>query len=382
MKKAMSETEPLSLMISSRCRDTVRYQRKDQSMEVLRRALKDKLEKITLGGRQVFDVWIHEDESNASAVLNNWEACLEKARRADVFLMLYNGRAGWLGAGNPVQDGVGICHAELSEAYNKAPVKVRSIQFRPLVEAKPDSPDEAFQKYVKARKIPGAQVKTGEDALKRAEELAAAIVLGLAREGVGVNSSGSFYAGEALEWSRMSFDGRRAAMTAATLELLREPGEPTQPKTEGNVAAIDLRGTVIGFVCDSIPASMATAAARELVGQPFLHDYRHTADWDNAVQGPVHVIACRKSVSETQALRQLGFPDAIVVSAPFGVYVADDVQKIQMAFISNCRDETTTQEKTQSFLNWLNDHGEARYLVQRAKDRRQISDLLRELAPG
>lgn len=91
------------------------------------------------------------------------------------------------------------------------------------------------------------------------------------------------------------------------------------------------------------------------------------------------MIACQKSVSESQAVRQLGFPDAVVVSAPFGVYVADDVQKIQMAFIANCRDETTTKENVQAFLNWLNDHGEAKYLVQRAQKRRQISDLIRLL---
>ena len=146
-----------------------------------------------------------------------------------------------------------------------------------------------------------------------------------------------------------------------------------------NVAAVEIRGLTIGFVCDSIPASMSTAAARELVGQPFLNDYRHTETWDAAIHGPVHVIACQKGVTESQAVRQLGFPDAVVVSAPFGVYVADDVQKIQMVFIVNCRDETTTHVNVQAFLNWLNDHGEAKFLVERAKNRRQISDFVRKL---
>jgi hypothetical protein len=138
-------------------------------------------------------------------LINNWDACIEASRNADVFIVLYNGRAGWLGADNPIKDGVGICHAELSAAFNKAPAKVRSIQFEALVKAEAGSPDEAFQDYVKWLKLPGAQVKTGEDALRRAEELAAAIVLGLAREGVGINSSGGYFAGEALEWSRKNF---------------------------------------------------------------------------------------------------------------------------------------------------------------------------------
>jgi hypothetical protein len=379
MKKPLSETEPLSLMISSRCKDTIQYKNRQHPMGVLRTELKSTLEKIKIGGKQVFNVWIHEDESNASGLTNTWEECMEKSRNADVFLLLYNGRAGWLGSDSPVMDGVGICHSELMEAYNKAPVKVRSIQFIPLVVAKPGSPDEAFQEYVSALKIPGAQVTNGEDALKRADELAAAVVLSLAREGVGVNSTGSYYAGEALEWSRMNFQTRRDVMTAAVVTLLRKRERGTVKQPKGNVAAVRLRGSTIGFVCDSIPASMGTAAARELVGQPFLKDYQHTEEWDRGVQGPVHVIACQKSVSETQAVRQLGFPDAVVVSAPFGVYVADDVQKIQMAFIANCRDETTTRSNAQNFLNWLSDHGEVKYLVQRAIKRRQISDLIRNL---
>jgi hypothetical protein len=92
----------------------------------------------------------------------------------------------------------------------------------------------------------------------------------------------------------------------------------------------------------------------------------------------VHVIACQKGVTESQAVRQLGFPDAVVVSAPFGVYVADDVQKIQMAFIAHCRDQTTTRLGVQAFLRWLEDHGEAQYLVQRAIHRRRLSDFVRE----
>lgn len=365
-------------MISSRCRDRIQYQGKAQSLEVLRRHLKARLEAIKIGGKQLFKVWIHEDESNASALLNNWEECLEKSRDADVFIVLYNGRSGWFGVDSPVKDGVGICQAELSAAFNNAPGKVRSIQFKALVKAEPGSPDEAFQNYVSSLKLPGAQVATGEEALQRGEELAAAIVLSLAREGVGVNSSGSYYAGEALQWSRLNFQKRREKMTEAVVTLLRKRG-PTLKQPDGNVAVIRLRDSQIGCVCDSVPASMTTASARELVGQPFLNDHLHTEKWDTDVHGPVHVIACQKAVTESQAVRQLGFPDAVVVSAPFGIYVADEVQKIQMAFIANCRDSTTTRANVQAFMNWLNEHGEAEHLVRRAVARRKISDYLRSV---
>jgi len=367
-------------MISSRCNDTILYQEKPQSLELLRRDMKKKLEGIRLGGKQVFKVWIHEDESNAYALTNTWEQCIEKSRNADVFIALYNGRAGWNGDDSPVRDGLGICHAELSEAYNKAAAKVRSIQFKDLVMADAGSSDYEFQQYVSSQKIPGAQVTTGEEALQRAEELAAAIVLGLAREGVGENSKGSYYAGEALEWSRMNFEKRRKTMTTAVVTLLRtRGGRAVEQPAKENIAVVRTHGSDISFVCDSIPASMSTAAAREKVGQPFLNDQQLTDGWNIALCGPVHVIACQKNVSEAQAVRQLGFPDALVVNAPFGVYVADDVQKIQMAFIANCRDETTTRKGVQAFLNWLEDHGEVKYLVRRAIDRRKISDFIRNL---
>lgn len=379
MNKPISETEPLSLMISSRCNDTVEFEGKLQSMKVVRLAMKARLEAIKIGPKPVFNVWVHEDESNASGLVNTWDQCMEKSRSVDVFLALYNGRAGWLGTNSPEKNGVGICHAELSAAYNKAPSKVRSIQFTKIIKASPGSADEAFQRFFSLQKISGAQVENGDQALVRAEELAAAIVIGLAREGVGINSSGGYYAGEALEWSRMSFQKRREAMTLAVVGLLQKRIGSGRSSSPRNLALVKVGAETLGFLCDSVPGPMSTAAARELVGQPFLRDAHHTVGWPTDVHGPVHLIACQKSVSETQALRQLGFPDAIVVSHPFGVYVADEVQKIQMAFLANCRDETTTRHAVQAFLNWLQDHGEIDYLIQRAKGRRRISDFIRAL---
>ena len=90
------------------------------------------------------------------------------------------------------------------------------------------------------------------------------------------------------------------------------------------------------------------------------------------VAGPVHLVACLKTVSESQAMRQLGFPDATIVAAPFGVYVADKVQKIQMVFLANCRDATTTRHALTRLVEWLDSTGEEANLVSRARGRRRI----------
>lgn len=300
---------------------------------------------------------------------------MNKARQADILLILYNGNAGWPGSSKTLGDHVGICHAEFAEAFNKAAGKVRSIQF-PAIKAKPGFPDARFQDYFTRQKVPGSQVQTGDAAVQAASDLAIAVLLDLARTGVGVSALGSYFSGEALQWTRLDFQQRREVTRQAVAKFLRA--------RSGSLSTEDLSTTVIhsvssqqiAFVCDCIPATLSTAAARELVGQPFLRDHLIVNGLLKEVGGPVHVIACQKSVTESQALRQSGFPDAVVVSAPFGVYVADSVQKIQMVFLANCRDETTTRQRVQRFLQWLDEQGEDKLLASRARSRRRIADLI------
>ncbi len=141
---AFFAVEPLTLMISSRCADEVEYGGRPQPMSAVRRAMKSALEEVRFGGEQVFRVWIHEDEAVTPGDRNSWDTCMRHARQADVFLVLYNGNAGWPGTSERLGDHVGICHAEFEMAYNKTPGKVRSVQF-PEIEAAPDSPNGRFQ---------------------------------------------------------------------------------------------------------------------------------------------------------------------------------------------------------------------------------------------
>ncbi len=78
------------------------------------------------------------------------------------------------------------------------------------------------------------------------------------------------------------------------------------------------------------------------------------------------------SVTDAQARRLLGFPDAIIVSTPFGIYIADNIQTIQLVLIANCRDDTSTRIGVQRVFNWLEQSGEDTLLSERAKARTQI----------
>ena len=61
-----------------------------------------------------------------------------------------------------------------------------------------------------------------------------------------------------------------------------------------------------------------------------------------------------------------------MVSAPFGVFVADNIQKVQFAFIKDCRDEATTRHGVQRFFEWLAQTGEDALVANRAMSRARI----------
>jgi hypothetical protein len=126
------------------------------------------------------------------------------------------------------------------------------------------------------------------------------------------------------------------------------------------------------LVPEAIPAAITVGAAKEMVGQPFLYDHELAKFLEGERGGPVHVIGCHKNATEAQAIKLLGFPDATVVSAPFGVFVADNIQKVQFAFIVNCRDESTTRHGVQWFFKWLAQSGEEALVADRARARARI----------
>jgi hypothetical protein len=126
------------------------------------------------------------------------------------------------------------------------------------------------------------------------------------------------------------------------------------------------------FLPHGVPAAFSVSAAKEMVGQPFLKDHSFSSVLTGTRIGPFHLVGCHKGITETQAEKLLGFPDATFVNAPFGVYVADNVQKVQLAFIRDCRDEATTRHGVQRFFDWLDQTGECALLATRAKSRTKI----------
>lgn len=363
----MAKSSKLRVMISSRCNDKFPAGAPTTLTEI-RRELKTEIEAIEIAGRKAFEVWINEDTDPQGGANDSWEVCLQAVEECDILLVVSNGNAGWAeGAGS-----IGICHAELITGLAVAPGKVRLIEL-PIV---PDTDDEQGQRnqrfqaeLKKLNLFRGGTVKSTSELKARVNEALHDAVIKLAQAGVAESGRGKYHSGAALDWSRLDFRERQRKMT----EVLREALLACAGSLEDTgKLIIKVAGKEILTEVHAIPAALTVGPAKELVGQPFLRDHLLASHLKLKRGGPLHIIACHKTATESQAANLLGFPDATLVTAPFGVFVADPIQKVQFAFITNCRDETTTRHGLQRFITWLSQTGEDMLLSERALARARI----------
>ncbi len=355
----------IRVMISSRCEAEIPGGTgKSVKLSEVRRALKKDWEAARLlDDSPLFEVWINEEEPVVEASQDLWDKCLQEVRDADIVLAIYTGESGWVKAGGTI----GICHAEFHEGWSKTPAKVFPINVEPAAGTPVTPRDVAYREYFADKQFFGSPVRNAKDLRQRCNEALRSAVSSMVKLGKFEARKGNFNTGDALEWSRLDFARRQKHMIAAMHGALITRGGA---KVNDEGVTLRLVESPILFSLHAIPASLSVAAARESVGQPFLRD--HLLLTDATVAGPVHLIACHRSVTETQALKHLGFPDATVVSTRSWVYVADEVQKIQIIFLANCRDETTTDLALQGFFEWLAQVQEAARLSARARARGRI----------
>lgn len=364
----MATSSKIKIMISSRCNDVFPVG-VATTLTDIRRDLKTEIEAVEVFGKRAFEVWINEATPPKFANWNSWEVCLEAVKDCDILLVLSNGHAGWAKTAGEI----GICHAELMNGLSLSPGKVSYISLGNTAtgDAAQIERNKRFQEYTATQSLfRGAEVTTIVELKARVREALHDAIVTLTQRGVRESSKGKFHSGEALDWSRLDFVGRQREMIRVVRESLK-----SRPKAIDidPAVSVPISGDPVFIVPDAVPASFTVAAAREMVGQPFLRDHETYKDLSaKKATGPVHLIACQKSVTEAQALRLLGFPDATVVAAPFGVYVVDDIQKIQMVLVANCRDPTTTRHGVQRVFEWLEQTGEGVRLAQRASSRAKI----------
>jgi hypothetical protein len=356
----------IRIMISSRCNDSLRKANSKGTVKFtdLRLRAKQAIVAAQLFKLPTFECWIHEDAPPLQGDGDAWYKCMQQVRDCHILLMLYNGNAGF--ALDP--QGVGICHAEMTTALESAPGKLRIIDVTQAnvgrVAGDKDR-NARFVQYVEDQHRATRYAKDDDEALDLINLSIQAAVIDLTDRGATGMRTARYATGTPLNWSRFDYQHRKQAIEDILVKSLGG--------AEGAHGAVrNIQGTQVYFRCDAVPAAMSVAAARELIGRPFLLDHKHLPDMKGEVVGPVHVIGCHKTVTENQAVSLLGFPDATIVTPEFGIYVADNVQKIQLVFLANCRDETTTRLAVERFQAWLLQSGEAGYLAQRAQGRKAI----------
>ncbi|WP_234683504.1 hypothetical protein [Bradyrhizobium monzae] len=363
----------IRVMISGRCKDYTTGDNNDFSLASLRRDLQSKIGAAELFGKQLFDCWINEIEPSKAATRDVWDECLREVRRAHVVIVLYNGDAGWAREANDI----GICHAELEASLLSGRDRTHLIQLPPSKAC--SQRDKRFQELVQRElTFSGTPAQNETDVIENVVNTLVEVVTRLARSGATLLRKESYALGQALEWSKMDYASRKHAMESACLDALAErQGRTRDKKLDGSAVRVKIDRSEVLFFAHAIPAAASVAAARELVGKPFLMDHLHVAD-DDRVYGPVHIIACQKSTTEKQATDLLGFADATVVTTMFGVYLVDRIQQIQFILLANCRDETSTRFAVQRLFDWLGRSGEADEVMRRARSRKRIVTTIRK----
>lgn len=363
----MAKSSKLRVMLSSRCDDKF-PPGTATTLSDIRRELRKEIEAMEMAGRKAFEVWINEETDPQGGTWDSWDVCIEAVKDCDILLVISNGNAGWAnGAGE-----IGICHAEMMTGLAVAPAKVRLIALDNIAVTKDDAGkrNKLFQdEMAKQSLFRGGAVTTAAELRNRVKEALHDAVITLAQAGVRDASKGKFHSGAALDWTRLDFRTRQAEMIKVLWSALKaRPGA----LEDFGMLFIKMDGREILTVPHAIPAALTVGPARESVGQPFLKDHEFEASLNGKRGGPFHIIACHKTATESQAVKLLGFPDSTLVAAPFGIFVADPIQKVQFAFITNCRDEANTRHGLQRFFEWLNQTGEERLAADRAQARARI----------
>lgn len=357
-------------MISSRCTDNLPLTGENQlELSEIRIQLKDIIEQETLFGKQLFEVWINEEQPPQGGDWNSEEFCLDAVKKCDVMLVLYNGNAGW-----DNHAGIGICHSELEQAMEIAPGKIKFIRLKGKnideYDPKDQLKNQRFQEYVdNFQYFRGSKVcENVDDVIDLVMESMHDICRLLIKRGVRDAEQGKYHTGDSLKWSQMSFESRKNAIIQEIKSTLIEEGSIIT----NNEIFFKSDNTEILFHINSIPDSVSISEAKEKTGQPFLSDYKFSQILSGKKIGPVHIIGCHKRITESQARKVLGYPDAVLVNAPYGIYVADNIHKIQMVFLENCRNPTTTRNKIKKLLEWFENNDEYENLIKRAKSRKKI----------
>jgi len=376
-------TEPIRVVLSSRNKDLIpRRGGGVVSLLQVRKELQEELEGELFCGQHLVNVWINERAGGQPAHENIWTTCRKELRAAQVIIVIYNGQAGWR---RPKSE-FGICHEEVKYAFDHFPARLYPVQLdftsdpaleliRPSDAAKQE-PNRAFAAFLEENGLWNDASAFDDESLKEAvKQTVANAVSKLTLIG---SQSGhrSFSQGEPLDWSRKSYQERKTEIERATIDslLMQDVCEP-----DGDTSVVwKAGGARILLLVHGVPASFGIAEARELVGRPYLLDHTTPVTKSRgSLIGPIHLIACHKSCTESQIFSFMGHPDVYVAQDEFGFFAADLSSFAQTFFLTGCRDREATASAVGGMFEWIAKAHEEEKIVKQACSRQRILATIR-----
>jgi len=356
----MARLPTIDVMVSSRSATTVFG---GTPLSEVRTRLRTRLEDIALAGNRVFDVWIHELDVAPPAHRSILEGSLEQVAKADIVLVLYTGEAGSAADGNEI----GICHAELREALARRREIVSVIALEPI-SAPANARDRAFQAFVTRQQLLWQHARDEAELFEVATRVLHQRLAELAKRGAS-HGTGRVDRGTALDWARLEPAQRGRAMRHA----LRDALGGVETEAGGDVRVATLLEAPLLFRIAGAPAPLTNSATRDRIADALRRDHLLAPQLEHErAAGPVHLVACHRSVTEAQALRLIGSPDAIAIASDFGVLAADEITKLQVVLLARCHDAASTALALRRLREWLVATDEGEHVERRALARRDI----------
>jgi hypothetical protein len=306
---------------------------------------------LTAGiGARLIEV-LRNDNQPAQTDQATLDLCEGWARSSDLVLAIVNGEAG-----SVAPNGLGICHAELIAARNDTPSKLLLIQTGEVKVNFALATNSAFASDFAA--LWGAWKKFGSSAATAARIVDAsvdAVVSGIDR--MNVLSLADWrqrpaIAGQQLDWASRPYSQRAKTLVESLLAELHEPwpgGKVTDVKSTGLPAvAVTAAGMTLVLTVSAAPDSFGVPDARPYVGYPFRNDAAtveaaRRSKGGASSSGPLHIVGLFKNVTESQIRNHIGNADIAILPFRFGYLAHDQIQSIQVAYLTRLSDQTAVR---------------------------------------
>jgi len=298
-------------------------------------------------GKQLIEV-LRNDKQPAQTDQATLDLCEGWARSSELVLAIVTGEAGSI-----APSGLGICHAELIAAAVDTPSKLLLIQTGAATAAFALPANRAFatdfaalwgnwQKFggsaSTAAKIVDASVRAVMSGIDRT----AALSLAAWRQRPSI-------AGQQLDRASKPYGERARTLVEGLLDVLHDPwpgGSVADVKGSSIPAVIvTAGGSAHVLTVSAAPDGFGVPDARPYVGYPFRQDATilkaaRAAKAGAQATGPLHIVGVFKNVTEAQIRSHIGNADIAILPFQFGYLAHDEIQSIQVAYLSRLSDQT------------------------------------------